>query len=865
MTSILRIWRLAFVITVLALISGVLPTSLWAFSAESEAAPFLTSETRKVYDLGGTWQRIEDGVATSPTAVPGELDGSEPVRIRRTLRIDSTTLNGYTWHLHLFGLVDAVELLVNGRFVMRYPGGMVPFSIRIREGVLRAGQNTIELLISPTSKLALNIQRLGRNAPKQLMGVLREIYLVGTPHIWTDNVRVRTSLQPGIGSVAVSARVMSGMIERLRSQTMNAETMPNATIAFGIEGRLIDRSSGITVSSTGVLSSSIGRSREVSPSMNLAVANPRLWSPTNPNLYDLEIRLLSNGVVVDVYRITIGFRSLRIATVEGLRKILLNDTVLPLHAVDYVEDGPNTGPVLTKKQIQHDVTLLKTLGVNAIRVVHGSPHPYLLSLCDRYGILVMADLPCSDVPSNMLEEQELTTRYRNSAERTVAYLDMHPSVMAIGLSDGLDEKAAAVSRYHQEIGQYVRRNSSKLIYKIVSAKQLGQTSDGGFDIIVIRFHTLADSVGLAKLRRKEQSPFASAAVLAGFGGLVSPANTNGFSDPLSNEAQALLINKFYSWSSAAQLAGVIVWTFADYRLDRPTMLSDHYDAYICTSGLVDTYRQRRVSYEMYKALINDEKLPLLQARKSGFDTPIIFIITGLILGIALALLSNRSRRFREYVVRALLRPYNFYADIRDQRILSTAHTGALSAVIAGSVGLVFASFFFFVRIDPDVENILHVLIWNDGVYELIRFIAWHPGVSVLAWSILVLVMLGLLSVSLRLGATLVRSRITVHDTFTIVVWSGLPYLIMLPIGIALYQALSTNALSIAVPVTMAIVSIWVLFRMLRATSVVFDVRPSIIYVIGFGLITALIAAAFVSLDMTNQGFSFLTYYLNVAS
>jgi hypothetical protein len=359
--------------------------------------------------------------------------------------------------------------------------------------------------------------------------------------------------------------------------------------------------------------------------------------------------------------------------------------------------------------------------------------------------------------------------------------------------------------------------------------------------------------------------FRSAAVLAEFGTAVSPLNLNGFSDPLSNEAQALNISKFYNWSFAAGLAGVVVWSFNDYTLERPTMLVDHFDSYICTSGLVDVYRQRRVAYDVYKALINDEKLPLLQARDGSFSTPLVFIIAGLLLALAIAFTANQSRRFREYVVRAVLRPYNFYSDIRDQRILSISQTTLLATVLSSSVGLVLSSFFYFIRIDPSVEYLLHIVLPSDSSYEVLRYVSWHTEFGILAWTVAVLLAFVVLAGLLRIGAMFVRGRVYMRDTFTIVVWSSLPLLALLPIGIGLYQALSTNQLSQVVPVLMFGLALWSLIRVLRATSVVFDVRSSIVYTIGLGVIALLFAAVIVSWDVSYDGFAFLGHCLSVVS
>ncbi|HBB25991.1 MAG TPA: hypothetical protein DCZ59_06960, partial [Bacteroidetes bacterium] len=182
----------------------------------------------------------------------------------------------------------------------------------------------------------------------------------------------------------------------------------------------------------------------------------------------------------------------------------------------------------------------------------------------------------------------------------------------------------------------------------------------------------------------------------------------------------------------------------------------------------------------------------------------------------------------------------------------------------GGVGLVVASFLYFVRVNSDVENTLHILIPNDTLYETLRFIAWHPELATLAWSAGVLLVLGVLSLLLRLGAAFVRSRISLRDTFTIVTWSSLPFLIMLPIGIVLYQALTDNELSLVVPLAVLGVSIWVVLRILRATSVVFDVRPAIVYAIGFGFLLSAIVGLIVSLDFTHHGFAFLSHYVHLS-
>jgi hypothetical protein len=832
--------------------------------APDQYASFMSNETRKVYDLSGSWQVIEDGKPVADVRVPIHIRNRDYVKLRKTVKMEQSAMLSHTWHLHMLGAVEEVELFVNGRYIMRYPGGMAPFMIRVPDGLLQAGQNTIELGVSRLLGLTYRIQRNARSSAVQRMGLLREVFLIGTPHVWTEDMQIRSSVRSGVGTINVKARIKSGLVENItRQQVSDGLSVGSATVQ--VEAMLIDRVSKQVIARSGLSTLSIARSREVSLPFTLNVYNPIQWTLSNPHLYDLVVHIDHNGMRLDTYTRSFGFRTVSVTTVDGVRKFTLNDSVIRLHSIDYIEDYPERGASMSYGQFRRDVSMLKTLGVNAVRIRHSVPHPVLLDLCDQYGIMVMVETPLADVPTAMLKNDEVVTRCRNAAERISLYVESHPSVMAIGISDGLDESSAGVPEYHRQMLQVFRKQTSKQLYKVVPSSLLNSTSEGGFDFIVIKFYSPSDSTVFSTLRQDVARMFRNAAVLAEFGTAISPMNLNGFSDPLSNEAQALNISKFYNWSFTAGLAGVVVWSFNDYTLDRPTMLVDYFDSFVSTSGLVDVYRQRRVGYDVYKALINDEKLPLLQARDNVFTTPFVFIIAGLLLALAIAFTANQSRRFREYVVRAVLRPYNFYSDIRDQRILSISQTTLLAIVLCSSVGLVMSSFFFFIRVDPAVEYLLHILLASDGSYEVLRYISWHPEFGIISWTVAVLVAFVALASLLRVGAMFVRGRIYMRDTFTIVVWSSLPLLALLPIGIGLYQALSTNQLSVVVPLLMFGLAFWSIIRVLRATAVVFDVRSSIVYLIGLGVFSLIVATAVISWEVSYDGFAFLGYYLSVVS
>lgn len=865
MTSLYRLFALCLALGGIATLRLSADYNDYVRLGPDQIRAIVPSGTREVVDLSGPWQREIDGKAEGIVSLPTSEPAVSKVVYRRTVRIDPDMLQSHSWQLYFLGVTDEVELRINKRFVQRYPGGMVPFLARIPERLLVQGTNEIELAVNSYGEKTRLVEMFARSAQKNTMGLLREVFLIGTPHVWTNDIRAKVNLNGGGATLTLGATITGGAVERLMSSGTPSDALSYGKAPVTVEAILSRSRGGDAVARSGPSSLTIERARSANMAFQLYVGNPELWSPSSPAVYYATIRIEYNGVLVDEYTTTIGLRSVSVGKGPNGRSVIVNGSAMPINAVEYVEEYPSLGPSMSFRQMEQDVSLMKTLGVNAVRFRHGSPHPYLLDLCDRYGLMCFVELPAADIPKSYLPHEEITARMKNTGERLITYIDAHPSVLAYGLSEGLQEDAQETADFHASLLTLFRSQGSKLVYKCIPSSEASVMSEGGFDMIMVRACTSADRAHFADILKNVVRRSERAAIVTVFGAVVSPNNMNGFSDPLSNEAQAVSLRDCYKTTVSMGLAGIVVWTFNDYTLERPTMLVDHNDPYICTSGLVDVWRQPRVAYAMLKSLINDEKEPLLQARDYSADTPLIFIALGIILALVLAFLVNRSRRFREYLLRALLRPYNFYADIRDQRILSTAQTIVLGAVIAFCVGLVDASLVYFLRTDALVEYLLHLLVPSDSIYEVLRFVAWRPTLAVITLSVVVFGLVMGLAVILRLSAMFIKGRIFFRDTLTITVWSALPLIILLPIGITLYKVLSTDAMSIWVPIIIIGVIIWFLSRTLRATSVVFDVRPTIVYGIGAGVFLLSVVSLLFWYNTSYGILAFLQYYWKVVS
>ena len=120
----------------------------------------------------------------------------------------------------------------------------------------------------------------------------------------------------------------------------------------------------------------------------LQVASPRLWSVESPTMYRLRTVLLVGGRAVDSTTTHFGIRSI---AWDKDRGFLLNGRRVKLNGVNLHHDGGAVGAAVPERVWARRLEVLKAMGANAIRTSHNPPAPEFLDLCDRMGLLVMAE------------------------------------------------------------------------------------------------------------------------------------------------------------------------------------------------------------------------------------------------------------------------------------------------------------------------------------------------------------------------------------------------------------------------------------------------------------------------------------------
>lgn len=113
-------------------------------------------------------------------------------------------------------------------------------------------------------------------------------------------------------------------------------------------------------------------------------AEPKLWSPENPKLYDVQLDCASDSVCDKV-----GFREIRVNGMD----IVLNGKPIFLKGISCHEESVSGGKALTDEERIENIRLAKELGCNYMRVAHYPHSERMAQLADELGILLWEEIP----------------------------------------------------------------------------------------------------------------------------------------------------------------------------------------------------------------------------------------------------------------------------------------------------------------------------------------------------------------------------------------------------------------------------------------------------------------------------------------
>ena len=162
--------------------------------------------------------------------------------------------------------------------------------------------------------------------------------------------------------------------------------------------------------------------------VTLTIPNVHLWDGVkDPYLYSCEADLTVDGKAVDQVTSTFGVRSFHVDPDKGF---FLNGRPYPLHGVSRHQDWKGIGNAITKEHHDKDMELIREMGVNTIRLAHYQHDQYFYDLCDKYGMVVWAEIPY--ISEHMPNGRENTI---TQMKELIVQNYNHPCIVTWGLSN----------------------------------------------------------------------------------------------------------------------------------------------------------------------------------------------------------------------------------------------------------------------------------------------------------------------------------------------------------------------------------------------------------------------------------------------
>jgi beta-galactosidase/beta-glucuronidase len=339
-----------------------------------------------------------------------------------------------------FGAVDyRAWVYVNGEQVAFHEGGNTPFSANITH-VLHEDENVVTVRVEDPSE----DQTIPRG--KQYWHEQSEsIFYTRTTGIW-QTVWLEPVHPTRIDRIRWTPQIDRGDID-LELETVGVlgdTTELEVTISFKGKVIISDRTKlfeTYTKRSYNIRNRFTDRSNIHGPGW--------YWSPEHPNLFDVELKLIQNGEVIDHVESYFGMRKV---SIENGKFMLNNKPYYQKLVLDqgYFPDALLTAP--TDEDLKRDILLAKEMGFNGARKHQKVEDPRYLYWADKLGFLVWGEM------ANAAEYSEDAVARLTKEWIEVVNRDYnHPCIVVwvpLNESWGISRVAYDVQQQHHSLAMY---------------------------------------------------------------------------------------------------------------------------------------------------------------------------------------------------------------------------------------------------------------------------------------------------------------------------------------------------------------------------------------------------------------------------
>lgn len=297
---------------------------------------------------------------------------------RKNLQFNSN-LKDKRIFLYFEGANQVADVYVNEKLVGQHIGGYTAFSFDITDFVKFDEANLLAVKIDNSFNVDIPPLTADFN---MYGGIYRDVWLIATDDV---HLKVTDYASSGVQITTPKVSETSGTVNvrgTIVNSGANARKIEVVNFVIDAEGR--------EVSST---ISKLDLKPKAEANFELttkSIANPKLWSPENPYLYQVKTVIRENGAVLDNISTPLGFRWF---SVDGEKGFSLNGKPVKLRGTNRHQDYKNLGNAVPDSIHIRDMELMKDAGYNFVRLAHYPQDPAILQAADRLGLMLWEEIP----------------------------------------------------------------------------------------------------------------------------------------------------------------------------------------------------------------------------------------------------------------------------------------------------------------------------------------------------------------------------------------------------------------------------------------------------------------------------------------
>ncbi|MBO5711987.1 MAG: hypothetical protein J6R47_04035 [Acholeplasmatales bacterium] len=279
---------------------------------------------------------------------------------KKTLKAPSFDKEKEVVYLQFHGVNASANVIFNNSSVITHDGGYSTFRVNVTD--LLKDENELEVIVDNSKSDKVYPQ----NADFTFYGgIYRDVewIIVSKNHFDLDYY--------GGSGIKYYSEIKDGKALVYVDTYTNLDDSKVVIELLDQEGKLVDSKEG--------------------KSVVFNLDNPHLWDGiADPYLYKIIAKLYVNDNLEDEVSCNCGIRSFYFDPNKGF---FLNCRSYPLYGVSRHQDRKALGNAITKEHHIEDMELIRELGANTIRLAHYQHDQFFYDLCDKYGMVVWAEIP----------------------------------------------------------------------------------------------------------------------------------------------------------------------------------------------------------------------------------------------------------------------------------------------------------------------------------------------------------------------------------------------------------------------------------------------------------------------------------------